>query len=95
MYHLFRIRDGVYYVAEGLSAAKAQAAADRGLTIEEAESQPNDHTDRCFWYPDFVGERDMRLLWWEDGQGNEATFADRLNAIQGTMTGPQKFFESV
>ncbi len=93
-YYVFRIRDGVYYVARGMAEAREQAATDAGLTLEEAENQPAAEAGRCFWFPAFVGDREMRTLWWEDGQGNEATFADRLAAIQGTLTGPAKFYEA-
>jgi len=90
MYHVFRIRDGVYYAAERLSDAKAKAADDAGLTLEQAEQQPNAEAGRCFWFPAFVGQREMQTLWWEDGHGNEATFADRLASL--TLTGPTIFF---
>lgn len=92
-YYVFRIRDGAYYVATGLEQAKRQAAADMGLTVEQAERQPQAEAGRCFWFPAFVGAREMRTLWWQGTQGQEATFADRLAAIQDTLIGPTKFFE--
>jgi len=92
MYYVFRVRDGVWYVARSLSEARTKAAADRGLTLQEAESQAEGE-GRCFWFPEMVGDLEMQALRMPASWGRTMTFQDALEKLRPTLTGPQKFFE--
>lgn len=82
-YYVFRIRRGrLWYAALSVRSAMEQAAADAGLTMEDARGG-------WFQYPEMVEPEEMTVLQYAPG----VSFADRLEQIRSTLTGPVKFLD--